>query len=306
MPLGLLCTKGSRDEVSAKLTARVELLDDSSFDLILTDGSTGSDCLEIIAEKLGLTEVNTAYFGLQYRKKGDDWWLDLAKPVAKQLSNHGRIAAVVTLKFRVKYFVCNAYSLQEEIARYLYYLQLKKNVLAGLLLCDEQAAVVLASYIAQAEFGDADEENHHNYAKDFVLLPCTLVPVHTQNELSQQIKELHTNLRGLSAHDAEMEFIRLVQQLEGYGDEYYPAKDNNGYVLLIGATFLGIVIRHPHGLPPVYFKWPDIVRITHSKKYFCIETIKSLNTIQFEMESREMAKYVWKMFVGHHRFRRMN
>lgn len=38
-------------------------------------------------------------------------------------------------------------------------------------------------------------------------------------------------------------------------------------------------------------RWPDIVRISHNKKYFCIESIKTLDTIQFEMVS------TWRMFL---------
>lgn len=41
------------------------------------------------------------------------------------------------------------FKLDAYIPRYLYYLQLKSNVLEGKLSCTDEAAVVLASYIAQ-------------------------------------------------------------------------------------------------------------------------------------------------------------
>ena len=32
-------------------------------------------------------------------------------------------------------------------------------------------------------------------------------------------------------------------------------------------------------------RWPDIIRMSHNKKYFCVESTKSFDTIQFEMVS---------------------
>ncbi|XP_031559142.1 tyrosine-protein phosphatase non-receptor type 21-like [Actinia tenebrosa] len=305
MPFGLLCASGSKNDDSRTWQAHVELLDNSLLDLDLTKDTTGAGCLEIIGQKLGLSEVG--YFGLQYfTKKGSEWWLELDKPVIKQLQRHAKDYTNCTLEFQVHFFVANIYCLQEEITRYLYYLQLKSNVLEGRLACTEEAAIVLASYIAQAELGDCTEIQNVNQLMEYELLPRNLVPNKSKVELYQQIFDTYKSYSGLSRSEAEIEFVTLTQQLEGYGDEYYPAKDNKGTLILIGATFLGIIIRHPHGLPPVCFKWPDIVHISYSKRYFCVETTKTLDTIQFGMEDSSTAKYVWKMFVGHHRFRRLN
>jgi len=32
------------------------------------------------------------------------------------------------------------------------------------------------------------------------------------------------NFRGLTSEEAQLEYILITQKLEGYGDEYYPAK----------------------------------------------------------------------------------
>ena len=58
MPFGLLCSSGSKNDDSSNWQARVELLDNSLIDLDLTKDTTGSGCLEIIGEKLGLSEVS--------------------------------------------------------------------------------------------------------------------------------------------------------------------------------------------------------------------------------------------------------
>ena len=36
-------------------------------------------------------------------------------------------------------------------------------------------------------------------------------------------------------------------------------QDKDGFIILVGASFLGIVVRHPHGLPPAYFRFVELV-----------------------------------------------
>ncbi|XP_020613015.1 tyrosine-protein phosphatase non-receptor type 21-like [Orbicella faveolata] len=189
---------------------------------------------------------------------------------------------------------------------HFYYLQLKGQILEGSLSCEKDTAVLLASYSVQAEIGDHDAERFTSFVENKTLFPSNVTTIHFKEVLEQQVAELCQHHRGLTSEEAQLEYILITQQLEGYGDEYYPAKDKDGSVILVGASFVGIVVRHPHGLPPVCFRWPDIVRISHNKKYFCIESIKTFDTIQFEMDDAPTAKYVWRMFVVHHQFCRLN
>lgn len=60
MPFGLLCTKGEKTELVG-YGARVDLLDNTSINLILSRNWTGLQCLQKIAEKIGLSEVLLFY-----------------------------------------------------------------------------------------------------------------------------------------------------------------------------------------------------------------------------------------------------
>ena len=91
------------------------------------------------------------YFGLQYKSKSEYLrWVDREKPLRKQLEkdciNGARDAE---LRFRVQFYVTNVTRLEHEIARYLYFLQLKSLVLNGELHCSNDLAVKLASYSLQ-------------------------------------------------------------------------------------------------------------------------------------------------------------
>lgn len=58
MPLGLLCSSGSKNEEDARVCrTNVELLDKTVLHLDLDKNTTGAGCLEIIGDKIGLSEV---------------------------------------------------------------------------------------------------------------------------------------------------------------------------------------------------------------------------------------------------------
>ena len=46
----------------------------------------------------------------------------------------------------------------------------------------------------------------------------------TLADLTSDIVKTHQSLQGLPSAAAELEYIIMAQQLEGYGIEYYPAK----------------------------------------------------------------------------------
>lgn len=60
MPFGL-CGNPFKDSVTDEFIALVVLLDNSTLELILSRDSTGFQCLEKVAGKLGLTEVSCAF-----------------------------------------------------------------------------------------------------------------------------------------------------------------------------------------------------------------------------------------------------
>lgn len=62
MPLGLLCSSGSKNEDDARACrTNVELLDKTVLHLDLEKNTTGAGCLEIIGGKIGLSEVSFHY-----------------------------------------------------------------------------------------------------------------------------------------------------------------------------------------------------------------------------------------------------
>ncbi|XP_070578387.1 tyrosine-protein phosphatase non-receptor type 14-like [Ptychodera flava] len=306
MPFGLKLKKTRRYYVSGKnsYVARIQLLDNTILECTLSPENSGSDCLAMVAQKLQLEE--NEFFGLQYINKNYKLrWVDLDKPLKKQLDKN---ANDPMLRFGIMLYAFDVHSLQQEITRYLYFLQLRSDIIEGILPCSPEQAVLLASYAVQAEFGDHIPYTHTvEFLKDFVILPKNLTSeADSLTELTQEVANQHRNHQSMPPDVAELAYINEASQLDGYGQESYPAKDESGNDLLLGASFLGISVKHLNGQPTVYFKWNDIRQTVHNKRLFGIESVRTQDTIQFQMEDAETAKYVCRMFITKHKFYKLS
>ena len=66
-------------------------------------------------------------------------------------------------------------------------------------------------------------------------------------------------------------YIVGAQQLEGYGQECFLAKDDAGNEVLLAPSLIGICVRKGNGHQPQFFKWNEITNLVNHKKYFGIE-----------------------------------
>lgn len=294
-----------RYTVSSKscLVARIQLLNNEFVEFTLSVESTGQESLEAVAQRLELREVT--YFSLwYYNKQNQRRWVDLEKPLKKQLDKH---ALEPTVYFGVLFYVPSVSQLQQEITRYQYYLQLKKDILEGNLPCTLEHAIQLAGLAVQADFGDFDQYESQDFLQKFALLPVAwLQDEKVLEEAAQKVALLHQKYRGLTAPEAELLYMQEVERMDGYGEESYPAKDSQGSDISIGACLDGIFVKHKNGRPPVVFRWHDIANMSHNKSFFALELANKEETIQFQTEDMETAKYVWRLCVARHKFYRLN
>ncbi|XP_051775844.1 tyrosine-protein phosphatase non-receptor type 21 isoform X1 [Erpetoichthys calabaricus] len=305
LPFGLKLKRTRRYTVSSKscLVTRIQLLNNEFVEFTLSVESTGQECLEAVAQRLELREVT--YFSLWYlNKQNQQRWVDLEKPLKKQLDKYGLDA---TVYFGVLFYVPSVSQFQQEITRYQYYLQLKKDILEGKIPCTIEQAIRLAGLAVQADFGDFDQYESQDFLQKFVLLPIDWIQDERMlEETTQKVALLHQQYRGLQAPDAELLYMQEVEKMEGYGLECYQAKDSQGMDLFICACLDGISVKHKNGRPPVMFRWNDIANMSHNKSFFALELVNKEETIQFQTEDMETAKYIWRMCVARHKFYRIN
>lgn len=106
---------------------------------------SGQDLLDFVCEHLQLLEKG--YFGLRYDGADNErYWLDLKRLVHKQLKQ----ADSRVVHFRVRYYP-DVLHLREEITRYQFFLQLRRDLYRGRLLCPLADAYELAALILQCK-----------------------------------------------------------------------------------------------------------------------------------------------------------
>lgn len=74
------------------------------------------------------------------------YWLDLEKPINRQV---GLSLVDPMLRFSVKFYTPDPAQLEEEFTRFLFCLQIKRDLANGILQCNDNTAALMASYIVQ-------------------------------------------------------------------------------------------------------------------------------------------------------------
>ncbi|KAM9354253.1 tyrosine-protein phosphatase non-receptor type 21 isoform 2-T2 [Pholidichthys leucotaenia] len=305
LPFGLKLKRTRRYTVSSKscLVTRIQLLNGEFVEFTLSVESTGQECLEAVAQRLELREIT--YFSLWYfNKQNQQRWIDLEKPLKKQLDKYG---LEPTVYFGVVFYIPSVTQLQQEITRYQYYLQLKKDVLDGRISCSLEQAIRLASLAVQADFGD-----FHQYASQELLQKLALFPIdwiqdkRVLEEATQKVALLYQTFRGLPAPEAEMLYMQEVEKMEGYGEEAYPAKDSTGADVTLGSCLDGIFVKHKNTRPLTLFRWHEINNMSHNRSFFALELASREESVQFQTDDMETSKYVCRMCLSRLKFYKIN
>ncbi|XP_038250942.1 tyrosine-protein phosphatase non-receptor type 14 [Dermochelys coriacea] len=305
MPFGLKLRRTRRYNVLSKncFVTQIRLLDNNVIECTLSVESTGQECLEAVAQRLELRE--THYFGLWFLSKSQQArWVELEKPLKKQLD---KFANEPLLFFGVMFYVPSVSRLQQEVTRYQYYLQVKKDVVDGRLRSSLDQGIRLAGLAVQADFGDYNQFESHDFLREYVLFPMDW----TQDEavledLTQKVAQEHKTHSGVPAAEAELMYISEVERLEGFGQESFPVRDNHGNDMQLGIFFMGIFIKNRIGRPAVIYRWNDIGNIVHNKSSIIVELINKEETVLFHTDDIENAKYISRLFAARHKFYKQN
>jgi hypothetical protein len=277
------------------IRCQVTLLDESVFSCDVDKNHQGEALLDEVAKYLDLLEKD--YFGLAYIDEGMVRWVEAGKQLKKQFKGSHLLA----LQFRVKFYVPDPSHLQEELTRYLFYLQIKNDIFSGRLPCSFESAALLGSYMVQAELGDFSPRKHSaGYVSELQLFPGQT------EDLEEKISGLHRELSGKTTQDAEFLLLANARRLEFYGVELFPAKDHHGIDLSLGITTEGIAVFKSRTIITT-FPWINVRKITFKRRRFFIELQPDLetgeqNAVGFHMDSYDGCKQLWKDCIDYHHF----
>ncbi|XP_051982040.1 FERM domain-containing protein 7 [Xyrauchen texanus] len=280
-----------------KLRLRVIFLDDSERSFEVERKIMGSDFFNKVCGHLKLLEKE--YFGLEFRHHtGSFVWLELLKPVAKQIKNTSEVA----FHFIVKFFPPDPGQLQRGLTRYLFALQIKQDLSNGSLTCNDNSAALLVSHILQAEIGDYDEELNAHHLENKQYVP-------NQEYLDHKIIRFHKKHRGHTPAESDVHLLEVARKMDMYGIRPHPAHDGEAMRINLAVTHMGVLVFQGNTKINT-FSWAKIRKLSFKRKHFLIklhtETGPSRrDTVEFSMASRDVCKAFWKMCVEYHAFFRL-
>ncbi|XP_060625506.2 FERM, ARHGEF and pleckstrin domain-containing protein 1 isoform X1 [Anolis sagrei] len=279
------------------ISIKIQMLDDTQETFEIPQRAPGKVLLDAVCNHLNLVEGD--YFGLEFPDhKKITVWLDLLKPIVKQI----RRPKHVILKFVVKFFPPDHAQLQEELTRYLFALQVKQDLAQGRLTCNDTSAALLISHIVQSEIGDFDETVDREHLAKNKYIP-------QQEALEDKIMEFHRNHIGQTPAESDFQLLEIARRLEMYGIRLHPAKDREGTKINLTVAHTGILVFQGHTKINA-FNWAKVRKLSFKRKRFLIKLRPDVNsnfqdTLEFLMASRDFCKAFWKICVEHHAFFRL-
>nr|KAF6460304.1 FERM, ARH/RhoGEF and pleckstrin domain protein 1 [Molossus molossus] len=279
------------------MSIKIQMLDDTQEAFEVPQRAPGKVLLDAVCNHLNLVEGD--YFGLEFPDhKKIMVWLDLLKPIVKQI----RRPKHVVVRFVVKFFPPDHTQLQEELTRYLFALQVKQDLAQGRLTCNDTSAALLISHIVQSEIGDFDEASDREHLAKNKYIP-------QQDALEDKIVEFHHNHIGQTPAESDFQLLEIARRLEMYGIRLHPAKDREGTKINLAVANTGILVFQ--GFTKINaFNWAKVRKLSFKRKRFLIKLRPDANssyqdTLEFLMASRDFCKSFWKICVEHHAFFRL-
>ncbi|XP_038615505.1 merlin-like [Tachyglossus aculeatus] len=263
----------------------------------------GKDLFDLVCKALGLRE--SWFFGLQYTSKGMSVWLKMEKRVLEQ-----EIPKEDPMKFR---FVAKFYpekveeELLQEITQHLFFLQVKQQILDEEIYCSPEATVLLASYAVQAKFGDYDPSFHEpGFLAQEELLPKRVLKQYqmTADMWEEKITAWYAEHRGTARDEAEMNYLKIAQDLDMYGVNYFPIAQNKRQTdLLLGVDAKGVHVYSVDNRfsPNKSFEWSGIRNISYSERELTIKPLdKKAEVFKFFSSQLKVNKLILQLCIGNH------
>nr|XP_020641970.1 FERM, RhoGEF and pleckstrin domain-containing protein 2 isoform X1 [Pogona vitticeps] len=279
------------------LQIKIKLLDNTVEVLDMESKCYGQKLLTDVFNHLNLVESD--YFGIEFQNMQSYWiWLEPMKPIIKQI----RRPKNAVLRLAVKFFPPDPGQLQEEFTRYLFALQIKRDLAEERLTCSDNTAALLISHLLQSEVGDFDESGDREHLKNNQYFP-------NQERLQGKILEFHKKHIGQTPAESDFQVLEIARKLEMYGMRFHLASDREGTKINLAVSNMGVLVFQGNTKINT-FNWSKIRKISFKRKRFLIKLHPEVHgpyqdTLEFLLGSRDECKNFWKICVEYHTFFRL-
>ncbi|NWH34874.1 FRPD2 protein, partial [Chloropsis hardwickii] len=262
--------------------------------------------------------VEHFYFGLAYLKGKEFFFLDeetkLYKVAPDGWNDQPKKKMSIinfTLFLRIKFFVNHFNVIQHGLTRHQFYLQLRKDILEERLYCSDETVLKLGALALQAELGNYASEvwrNNTSYFRVEDYVPASRIEKMTLAYVQRELAKLHRMNRSLFEDEAELEFLKVTQQLPEYGVLFYRVsqekKGTEGDIIL-GICAKGIIVyenKNHSRIASLRFQWRETERISAHRKKFMIESSFSGKKHTFITDTAKTCKYLLDLCSAQHKF----
>lgn len=183
---------------------------------------------------------------------------------------------------------------------------MKNAILSDEIYCPPETSVLLGSYAVQAKHGDFNTEAHKpGFLSNDRLLPQRVYDQHklTREQWEERITNWWSEHSGMPREDAMMEYLKISQDLEMYGVNYFDIKNKKGTDLWLGVDALGLNIyeKNDRLTPKIGFPWSEIRNISFNDKRFVIKPIdKKSPDFVFIAPRLRINKRILALCMGNH------
>uniref|UniRef100_A0A8D2MG08 FERM, ARHGEF and pleckstrin domain-containing protein 2 n=1 Tax=Zonotrichia albicollis TaxID=44394 RepID=A0A8D2MG08_ZONAL len=206
------------------------------------------------------------------------------------------------LRLAVKFFPPDPGQLQEEYTRYLFALQIKRDLAEERLTCSDNTAALLVSHLLQSEIGDFDESEDREHLKTNQYLP-------NQEKLEGKILDFHRKHVGQTPAESDFQVLEIARKLEMYGIRFHLASDREGTKINLAVSHMGVLVFQGNTKINT-FNWSKVRKLSFKRKRFLIKLHPEVcgpyqDTLEFLLGSRDECKNFWKICVEYHTFFRL-
>uniref|UniRef100_A0A8C8SAB9 FERM, ARHGEF and pleckstrin domain-containing protein 2 n=1 Tax=Pelusios castaneus TaxID=367368 RepID=A0A8C8SAB9_9SAUR len=279
------------------LPIKIKLLDNTVEELDVELKCYGQMLLTEVYKSLNLVEAD--YFGIEFQTTQSYWiWLEPLKPIIKQV----RRPKNTMFRLAVKFFPPDPGQLQEEYTRYLFALQIKRDLAEERLTCSDNTAALIISHLLQSEIGDFDESGDRDHLNTNRYLPY-------QEKVQGKILEFHRKHLGQTPAESDFQVLEIARKLEMYGIRFHLASDREGTKINLAVSHMGILVFQ--GSTKINtFNWSKVRKLSFKRKRFLIKLHPEVHgpyqdTLEFLLGSRDECKNFWKICVEYHTFFRL-
>ncbi|NXI68684.1 FRPD2 protein, partial [Anseranas semipalmata] len=310
---GSIVTKKGKSYLSQR-DLNVILLNGQCLEVQCDIKSKARDVFNTVVAYANLVEH--FYFGLAYLKGKEFFFLDdetkLYKVAPDGWNDQPKKKTSIinfTLFLRIKFFVNHFNVIQHSLTRHQFYLQLRKDILEERLYCSDETALKLGALALQAELGNYASEVHgKSYFRVEDYIPASRIQKMTLPYVQRELAKLHRMNRSLFEDEAELEFLKVTQQLPEYGVLFYRVsqeKKGAGGDIVLGICAKGIIVyevKNHTRIASLRFQWRETERISAHRKKFMIESSFSGKKHTFITDTAKTCKYLLDLCSAQHKF----